>query len=67
VFAAADSATLHGSALLAHRIGASLTVGAGMLALALIVALVVRPRRPADVADNGRARRLELAGARGRV
>jgi EmrB/QacA subfamily drug resistance transporter len=49
VFAAADSRTLRGSELLAHRIGASLTVGAGMLALALVIALVVRPRRPAEV------------------
>jgi hypothetical protein len=55
VFAAADSTTLHGTALLAHRIGASLTVGAGMLGLAFVIALVVRPRRPTDVADNVRA------------
>jgi predicted MFS family arabinose efflux permease len=39
VFAAADSDTLHGAGLLAHRIGASLTAGAGMLALALLIAL----------------------------
>jgi hypothetical protein len=45
VFAAADSAPLRGSQLLAHRIGAALTVGAGLLALALVVALVVRPRQ----------------------
>jgi predicted MFS family arabinose efflux permease len=43
VFAAADSSTLHGSELLAHRIGASFTVGAGILALALLTALAVRP------------------------
>jgi EmrB/QacA subfamily drug resistance transporter len=53
-FAAADSATLRGSELLAHRIGASLTVGAGMLVVALIIALVVRPRTPADVANDNR-------------
>ena len=45
VFAAAGSSTLHGSALLAHRIGASITVGAGLLVLALVIALAVRPRR----------------------
>ncbi|MEA2184642.1 MAG: hypothetical protein QOF69_3827 [Solirubrobacteraceae bacterium] len=55
VFAAADSETLHGSELLAHRIGAALTVGAAMLALALVIALIVRPRPSADIAD-GRAR-----------
>jgi predicted MFS family arabinose efflux permease len=41
VFAAAGSTTLRGSELLAHRIAASLTIGAGMLALALAIALVV--------------------------
>jgi EmrB/QacA subfamily drug resistance transporter len=50
VFAAADSTTLAGPDLFAHRISASLTAGAAMLALALVVALVVRPgkarRRP---------------------
>ena len=43
VFAAADETGLVGSALLAHRIGAALTAGAGMLALALLIALAVRP------------------------
>jgi predicted MFS family arabinose efflux permease len=57
VFAAADSTTLQGSALLAHRISAALAVGALMLALALAIALVVRPRRP------GVARRRETARA----
>jgi EmrB/QacA subfamily drug resistance transporter len=52
VFAAADSATLRGSELLAHRIGTSLTVGAGMLTLALVIALVVRPHRAAEVAAS---------------
>jgi hypothetical protein len=47
VFAAAGSSTLHGPELLAHRIAAALTVGAGMLALALIVAHAVRPRMTA--------------------
>jgi hypothetical protein len=46
VFAAADSNTLTGQALLAHRISTSLTVGAAMLAAALIlVATLVVPRR----------------------
>jgi EmrB/QacA subfamily drug resistance transporter len=45
VFAAADSAGLDGPALLAHRISASLTAGAAMLALALVVSVVVRPSR----------------------
>jgi EmrB/QacA subfamily drug resistance transporter len=43
VFAAANSATLHGSELLAHRIAAALTAGAGLLAVALLVTLFVRP------------------------
>ena len=45
VLAAADAPGLDGPALLAHRIGAALTAGAGMLALALLVALAARPRR----------------------
>jgi EmrB/QacA subfamily drug resistance transporter len=46
VFAAADSSTLTGHALLAHRISTSLTVGAGMLAAALVlVAMLSVPRR----------------------
>jgi EmrB/QacA subfamily drug resistance transporter len=46
VFAAADAGgTLHDGALLAHRIAASLTAGAALLALALLIALAVRPRR----------------------
>jgi predicted MFS family arabinose efflux permease len=49
-FAAAGSGTLHGTALLAHRISAALTVGAVLLALALIVALIVRPRTAGAVA-----------------
>jgi EmrB/QacA subfamily drug resistance transporter len=44
VSAAAGSTTLHGSALLAHRISASLTAGAVLLAFALIIAVAVRPR-----------------------
>jgi EmrB/QacA subfamily drug resistance transporter len=44
VFAAAGSSTLHGPELLAHRISAALTVGAGLLALALVITLVARPR-----------------------
>jgi hypothetical protein len=53
VFAAADSSTLDGSALLAHRIGAALAVGAGVLAAALLIALAVRPRRAESVAEAG--------------
>jgi hypothetical protein len=46
VFAAADAGgSLQGSALLAHRIAASLTAGAVLLALALLIAVAVRPRR----------------------
>ena len=47
VFAAAGSPAFTGGALLAHQISAALTVGAGLLALALIVVLVliVEPHR----------------------
>ena len=47
VFAAAGSAALGPQDLLAQRVAASLTVGTGMLALALVlvVTLIVRPRR----------------------
>jgi EmrB/QacA subfamily drug resistance transporter len=47
VFAAASSSTLTGSAQLAHQVSAALTVGTGLLALALIVvlALIAAPRR----------------------
>jgi EmrB/QacA subfamily drug resistance transporter len=47
VFAAADSSTLHGGALLAHRISASITGGALLLALAATFSLLVRARRHA--------------------
>jgi sugar phosphate permease len=50
VFAAAGPRTLHGTGLLAHRISAALTVAAVLLALALVVALFVRPRRAVAVA-----------------
>ena len=50
VFAAADSTGLDGAATLAHRISAALTVGAGLLALALLIALAVRPRQRAEAA-----------------
>jgi len=49
VFAAAGSTTLHGTALLAHRISAALTVGAVLLVAALLIALIVRPRKTAEV------------------
>jgi MFS family permease len=45
VFAAAGSSTLHGGDLLAHRISAAFTGGTGMLVLALLISLAVRPRR----------------------
>lgn len=51
VFAAAGSSTLHGGGLLAHRISAAFTVGAGMLLLALLISFAVRPRRAIGVAD----------------
>jgi hypothetical protein len=64
VFAAADSTTLHGAALVAHRISAALTVGAGLLALALVVTLAVRPRRAANVIGEERGREVAPAGMR---
>jgi hypothetical protein len=46
VFAAADAGgALQDGALLAHRIAASLTAGAVLAGLALVIALAVRPRR----------------------
>jgi predicted MFS family arabinose efflux permease len=51
VFAAADAGgQLEGGALLAHRISASLTAGAVLLAVALLIAIAVRPRRPVTAA-----------------
>jgi EmrB/QacA subfamily drug resistance transporter len=44
VFAGAGAAGLHGPELLAHRIAASLTAGAALLVLALVVAVVARGR-----------------------
>jgi hypothetical protein len=64
VFAAADSSPLHGKELLAHRIAASLTVGAALLALALVIALVVRPRPPVEVANDKRVRSRALASGK---
>lgn len=49
VFAAAGSSTLHGTALLAHRISAALTVGAVLLVAALLIALIVRPRKTTEI------------------
>jgi len=63
VFAAAGSASLHGPALLAHRISVALTVGALMLALALFVSLAVRPRRQEAAAGKRAARGHTVAGA----
>jgi hypothetical protein len=42
--AGAGSRTLSGSELLARRIAASLTIGAGLLTLALVITLAVRSR-----------------------
>jgi hypothetical protein len=53
VFAAADSNTRNAQDLLAHRVATSLTVGTAMLALALVIALIVRPRWVADVPVSG--------------
>jgi EmrB/QacA subfamily drug resistance transporter len=55
VFAAAGSATLHGSALLAHRISAALTAGAVLLVLALLISLAVRPRDARTATSGGTA------------
>ncbi len=63
VFAAAGSSTLHGPELLAHRIGAALTAGAGLLGLALGIAMIGRPRAPAAVADPGLGQTMALADA----
>jgi hypothetical protein len=52
VFAAADSAARDGRDLLAHRVATTLTVGTGMLALALVVELIARPRRGAATARS---------------
>ena len=51
VFAAAGSDTLNPRDLLAHRVGTSLTAGTAMLALALVlvVVLIVRPGKAAEV------------------
>jgi hypothetical protein len=54
--------TLHGAALPADRICAALTVGAGLLALALAVTLGVRARRAANVTGEERGREVALAG-----
>jgi len=54
VFAAADAGTLDARHLLAHRVATSLTAGTALLALALVlvVALIVRVRETANVADD---------------
>ncbi len=70
VFAAAGSVTLHGLDLLAHRIGAALAAGAAILALALavVVALIVRPWERGRVAGDDSAGRdtcaMGLVGSR---
>jgi hypothetical protein len=63
VFAAAGSGTLHGPGLIAHRISASLTVGAVLLFVALIVSFAVRPRRRVAVDGERAARGNVVAGA----
>ncbi|MCW2536206.1 MAG: putative transrane efflux protein [Modestobacter sp.] len=54
VFAAAGSGPLAARDLLAHRVATALTAGTGMLvlALAVVVALIVRPRTAAEIADS---------------
>jgi hypothetical protein len=44
-----SAGTLHGTALLAHRIFAALTVGAVLLVAALLIALIVRPRKTPEI------------------
>jgi EmrB/QacA subfamily drug resistance transporter len=56
VYAAADSDTLAGSALLVHRLDAALTAGAILLALALAVVLLARMSKPAFGFIGARAR-----------
>jgi hypothetical protein len=63
VSAAAGSTALHGPELLAHRISSALTVGAAMLALALLVSLAVRPRQRSAPATERAARSQIIAGA----
>jgi EmrB/QacA subfamily drug resistance transporter len=63
VFAAAGSNMLHGPELLAHRISAALTVGAAMLALALLISLAVRPRRQSATAAKRAGHRQVVTGA----
>ena len=57
-FAAAGVETLDVPALLAQRISASLTAGTALLAFALapVVVLIVRPRKPVEPAENVPAR-----------
>ena len=58
VFTAASPSTLSARALFAHRVAVSLTAGTAMLALALIVviALIVRPRKTARAASSDSSR-----------
>jgi hypothetical protein len=57
VFAAAGSTDLGGVDLLAHQIGAALTAGAVLLALAFVVvlALIVRPDRSTTAPSHAAA------------
>ena len=54
VFAAADYRAVDAAHLFAHRVAVSLTVGTGMLVFAfvLVVTLIVRVRRTADIASH---------------
>ena len=45
VFAAAGSGTLDARESLAHRVSTSLTAGTALLALVLVFALIVQPRK----------------------
>jgi sugar phosphate permease len=64
VFAAADATGLGANGLLAHRVSTALTAGSGMLALALVlvVALIVRPRRGVGVARGAGHRTVPATG-----
>ena len=47
-------------------VAAALTVGAAMLALALVIALIVRPRKPAEVEGAAQGDMLAGTAAAGR-
>lgn len=69
VFAAIHPGNLDANNVLAHRVSAAFTGGTALLALALVlvVLLIVRPRRPAPVADNDQRASLYPAPPTSRV